>query len=146
MKETNCPVVYDASHSVQRPGANKGVSSGDSKFIAPLAKAAVAVGIDALFIESHPDPSNAISDGDNCINLNEIESLISDVIKINNVSKTKIRKLNDKIKQIKGSQIIDSRGNPTCEADVLLDNGIIGRGAVPSGASTGKLEALELQR
>ena len=50
-----------------------------------------------------------------------------------------------KIKQIKGRQIIDSRGNPTCEADVLLDNGILGRGAVPSGASTGKLEALELR-
>ena len=50
-----------------------------------------------------------------------------------------------KIKQIKGRQIIDSRGNPTCEADVILDNGIIGRGAVPSGASTGKLEALELR-
>ena len=87
LKETNCPVVYDASHSVQRPGANKGASSGDSKFIAPLAKAAVAVGIDALFIESHPDPSSAISDGDNCINLNEIESLISDIIKINNAIK-----------------------------------------------------------
>ena len=50
-----------------------------------------------------------------------------------------------KIKQIKGRQIIDSRGNPTCEADVILDNGILGRGAVPSGASTGKLEALELR-
>ncbi len=50
-----------------------------------------------------------------------------------------------KIKKIIGRQIIDSRGNPTCEADVVLDNGIIGRGAVPSGASTGKLEALELR-
>ncbi len=50
-----------------------------------------------------------------------------------------------KIKKIIGRQIIDSRGNPTCEADVILDNGIIGRGAVPSGASTGKLEALELR-
>ena len=50
-----------------------------------------------------------------------------------------------KIKQLKGRQIIDSRGNPTCEADLILDNGIIGRGAVPSGASTGKLEALELR-
>ena len=50
-----------------------------------------------------------------------------------------------KIKQIKGRQIIDSRGNPTCEADVLLDSGILGRGSVPSGASTGKLEALELR-
>ena len=50
-----------------------------------------------------------------------------------------------KIKKIIGRQIIDSRGNPTCEADVFLDNGIIGRGAVPSGASTGKLEAIELR-
>ena len=50
-----------------------------------------------------------------------------------------------KIKKIIGRQIIDSRGNPTCEADVILENGIIGRGAVPSGASTGKLEALELR-
>ena len=51
----------------------------------------------------------------------------------------------NKIKKIIGRQIIDSRGNPTCEADVILENGIIGRGAVPSGASTGKLEALELR-
>ncbi len=50
-----------------------------------------------------------------------------------------------KIKKILGRQIIDSRGNPTCEADVILDNGVVGRGAVPSGASTGKLEALELR-
>ena len=50
-----------------------------------------------------------------------------------------------KIKKIIGRQIIDSRGNPTCEADVILENGIVGRGAVPSGASTGKLEALELR-
>ena len=50
-----------------------------------------------------------------------------------------------KINKIIGRQIIDSRGNPTCEADVILNNGIIGRGAVPSGASTGKLEALELR-
>ena len=85
LKRHDCPIVYDASHSVQRPGANSGVSSGDSKYIAPLAKAAVAVGVDALFIESHPDPSNAISDGDNCININNIESLISDIIKIDNI-------------------------------------------------------------
>ena len=51
----------------------------------------------------------------------------------------------NKIKKIIGRQIIDSRGNPTCEADVILENGIVGRGAVPSGASTGKLEALELR-
>ena len=51
----------------------------------------------------------------------------------------------NKIKKIIGRQIIDSRGNPTCEADVIFENGILGRGAVPSGASTGTLEALELR-
>ena len=89
LKDNDCPIVYDASHSVQRPGANSGASSGDSKYIVPLAKAATAVGVDALFIESHPDPSNAISDGDNCININNIESLISDIIKIDNIVKNR---------------------------------------------------------
>ena len=89
LKDNDCPIVYDASHSVQRPGANSGASSGDSKYIAPLAKAATAVGIDALFIESHPDPSNAISDGDNCIDINNIESLIKHIIKIDNIVKNR---------------------------------------------------------
>ena len=84
MKENDCPIVYDASHSVQRPGAKIGASSGDSKFIIPLARAACAVGIDGLFVESHPDPANAISDGDNCININDIEILIKNIISINN--------------------------------------------------------------
>ena len=84
MKENECPIVYDASHSVQRPGAKIGASSGDSKFIIPLARAACAVGIDGLFVESHPDPANAISDGDNCININDIEKLIKNIISINN--------------------------------------------------------------
>ena len=87
LKENNCPVVYDASHSVQRPGANNGASSGDRRYISPLAKAATAVGIDALFIESHPDPSSAISDGDNCLNICDIEILLKDIIKINNAVK-----------------------------------------------------------
>ena len=87
MKENGCPIVYDASHSVQRPGANDGASSGDSKYITPLAKAAVAIGVDALFIESHPDPRNAISDGDNCKYINDIEKLMVDIIKINSALK-----------------------------------------------------------
>jgi 2-dehydro-3-deoxyphosphooctonate aldolase (KDO 8-P synthase) len=82
MKENGCPIVYDASHSVQKPGANNGVSSGDSKFISPLAKAAVAIGIDALFIESHPNPSKAISDGDNSLNINDLEKLLKEIIDI----------------------------------------------------------------
>ena len=84
MKENDCPIVYDASHSVQRPGAKIGASSGDSKFIIPLARAACAVGVDGIFVESHPDPANAISDGDNCININDIEILIKNIISINN--------------------------------------------------------------
>ena len=82
MKEMGCPVVYDASHSVQKPGAKMGASSGDSKYILPLAKAATAIGIDALFIESHPDPSKAISDGDNSMNLNNMENLLKEIISI----------------------------------------------------------------
>ena len=83
MKENDCPIVYDASHSVQKPGANnKGFSSGDSKFISPLAKAAVAIGIDGLFIDTHPNPENAISDGDNSMNINLIERLLKEIVDI----------------------------------------------------------------
>jgi 2-dehydro-3-deoxyphosphooctonate aldolase (KDO 8-P synthase) len=84
MKEMGCPVVYDASHSVQKPGAKMGSSSGDSKYILPLAKAATAIGIDALFIESHPDPSKAISDGDNSMKLNNMENLLKEIISVDN--------------------------------------------------------------
>ena len=84
MKEMGCPVVYDASHSVQKPGAKMGASSGDSKYILPLAKAATAIGIDALFIETHPDPSKAISDGDNSMKLNNMENLLKEIISIDN--------------------------------------------------------------
>ena len=84
MKEIGCPVVYDASHSVQKPGAKMGASSGDSKYILPLAKAATAIGIDALFIETHPDPSKAISDGDNSMKLNNMENLLKEIISIDN--------------------------------------------------------------
>jgi 2-dehydro-3-deoxyphosphooctonate aldolase (KDO 8-P synthase) len=60
---TGCPVVYDATHSVQRPGAQGTASGGDREFIAPLARAAVAAGVDAVFMEVHEDPSHALSDG-----------------------------------------------------------------------------------
>ncbi len=62
MKEFGFPVVFDCTHSVQKPGASEGTSGGDPRFIAPLARAAVAVGADALFIETHPDPPSALSD------------------------------------------------------------------------------------
>jgi len=71
-----CPVVFDATHSVQRPGGAGTVSSGDRDLVAPLARAAVAAGVDALFLEIHPDPSRALSDGPNSLPLHGVESLM----------------------------------------------------------------------
>jgi len=87
LRETGCPVVFDASHSVQQPGADSSQSGGESIFIPYLAKAATAVGIDALFVETHPLPEKAHSDGKNSMDLNMMESLITDVIKINELIK-----------------------------------------------------------
>jgi 2-dehydro-3-deoxyphosphooctonate aldolase (KDO 8-P synthase) len=71
-----CPVVFDATHSVQRPGGGGTVSAGDREFVAPLARAAVAAGTDALFLEIHPDPDRARSDGPNSLPLNAVEPLL----------------------------------------------------------------------
>lgn len=71
-----CPVVFDATHSVQRPGAAGTASSGDREFVGPLARAAVAVGVDALFLEIHPDPARALSDGPNSLPLGAVEPLM----------------------------------------------------------------------
>lgn len=73
---TFCPVVFDATHSVQRPGAAGTVSSGDREFVGPLARAAVAVGVDALLLEIHPDPARALSDGPNSLPLDAVEPLM----------------------------------------------------------------------
>ena len=70
------PTVFDATHAVQLPGAGGGKSSGQREFVAPLAKAALAAGAEGLFIETHPDPANAISDGPNMIALNDLPALI----------------------------------------------------------------------
>ncbi len=71
-----CPVVFDATHSVQRPGGAGTASSGDREFVAPLARAAVAAGVDALFLEIHPDPDRALSDGPNSLPLPAVELLL----------------------------------------------------------------------
>ena len=71
-----CPVVFDATHSVQRPGGAGTVSAGDREFVAPLARAAVAAGTDALFLEIHPDPDRARSDGPNSLPLTAVEPLL----------------------------------------------------------------------
>ncbi|HPG25681.1 MAG: 3-deoxy-8-phosphooctulonate synthase [Spirochaetaceae bacterium] len=73
------PVCFDATHAVQYPGANGGSSGGDRRFVAPLARAAVAAGIDALFIEAHPDPEHAPCDGPSQISFEELDRLLAEV-------------------------------------------------------------------
>lgn len=89
MRQTNCPVVYDATHSVQLPGGQGGSSGGQREFIAPLARAAVATGVAGIFMETHPDPDNALSDGPNSYRLDEIKSLLSSLKAIDDLSKSK---------------------------------------------------------
>jgi 2-dehydro-3-deoxyphosphooctonate aldolase (KDO 8-P synthase) len=76
MRQNGFPTVFDATHSVQLPGAGGGKSSGQREFVPPLARAALAAGAEGLFIETHPDPANAISDGPNMIPLQELPALI----------------------------------------------------------------------
>ncbi len=82
MTALGCPVVFDATPSVQQPGAGCGVSAGDRAFAAPLARAAVAVGVDALFLEVHPDPERALCDGPNSVALSNLEPLLKSVLAI----------------------------------------------------------------
>jgi 2-dehydro-3-deoxyphosphooctonate aldolase (KDO 8-P synthase) len=77
---TFCPIVFDATHSVQRPGGGGAVSTGDREFVAPLARAAVAAGVDALFLEIHPDPDRALSDGPNSLPLRTVEPLVRSLL------------------------------------------------------------------
>lgn len=84
MRETGYPVVMDATHSVQIPSRG-GASDGRPEFIAPLARAAAAVGIDALFVETHPDPSNALSDAGSQLPFSMLESLLKQVCAIDHV-------------------------------------------------------------
>jgi len=76
MRDTNCPVVFDATHSVQLPGGLGHASSGQRQFVPVLARAAVAAGISGLFIETHPDPDHAPSDGPNMWPLDKLENLL----------------------------------------------------------------------
>src|SRR5678809_9239 len=76
MRETGCPVVFDATHSVQLPGGRGNVSGGQREFIPVLARAAVAAGVAGLFMETHPDPSRALSDGPNAWPLARMKELL----------------------------------------------------------------------
>ena len=76
MKDMGVPVIFDATHSVQKPGGNGTSTGGNRQYVEYLAKAAVSVGIDGLFMETHPDPDNAKSDGPNMVPLGEMEELL----------------------------------------------------------------------
>ncbi len=82
LAETGCPVVFDATHSVQLPGGQGTASSGERRFVAPLARAAVAVGVDAVFMEVHEDPSRALSDGATSVPLAELPALLAELVAI----------------------------------------------------------------
>ncbi|MGL4942014.1 MAG: 3-deoxy-8-phosphooctulonate synthase [Thermoguttaceae bacterium] len=82
MRQLGVPVVFDATHSVQEPGGLGTSTGGNRAMVPPLARAAVAVGTDALFIETHPDPTKSPSDGPNMVPLNELESLVASVVAI----------------------------------------------------------------
>lgn len=82
MKQNGLPTIFDATHAVQLPGAGGGKSAGQREFVPPLARAALAAGADGLFIETHPDPANAISDGPNMIPLAELGGLLASCLAI----------------------------------------------------------------
>jgi 2-dehydro-3-deoxyphosphooctonate aldolase (KDO 8-P synthase) len=87
MRETGCPVVFDATHSVQLPGGQGTSSGGQREFVPVLARAAVATGIAGLFMETHPDPANAKSDGPNAWPLDRMESLLTTLVELDRVVK-----------------------------------------------------------
>lgn len=82
MKRFGFPVIFDATHSVQKPGGKGTATGGNREFVEPLAKAAIAVGVDGIFMETHPNPDNALSDGPNMVPLDYTEELLAKLIKV----------------------------------------------------------------
>jgi 2-dehydro-3-deoxyphosphooctonate aldolase (KDO 8-P synthase) len=89
LRETGAPVIFDATHSVQQPGGQGASSGGERKYVGVLARAAVAIGVAGVFIETHPDPDRAPSDGPNMIALKDLEPLLSDLIAFDKLAKAK---------------------------------------------------------
>ena len=87
--ETGCPVVFDATHSVQQPGGQGTTSGGQREFVPVLARAAVAVGVAAVFMETHQDPDNAPSDGPNMVPLEEMPALIETLLEFDRIAKAR---------------------------------------------------------
>lgn len=90
MAEIGCPVVFDATHSVMQPGGQGDRSGGQREFVPVLARAAVAVGVAAVFIETHPDPDNAPSDGPNMVPLNQFEALVAELLDYDALAKRRL--------------------------------------------------------
>lgn len=91
MRETECPVVFDATHSVQLPGGQGNSSGGQREFVPILARAAIAVGISGIFMETHPDPSKALSDGPNAWPLDQMKELLYVLKEIDQVIKSPLK-------------------------------------------------------
>ena len=89
MRATGCPVVFDATHSVQLPGGQGSASGGQREFVPVLARAAVAAGVAGLFMETHPEPSKALSDGPNAWPLARMESLLSTLVELDRTVKSR---------------------------------------------------------
>jgi len=89
MRETNCPVVFDATHSVQQPGGHGDRSGGQSEFVPLLARAAVSSGISGIFMETHPKPSEALSDGPNAVPLDQMRALLEILKELDSTVKSK---------------------------------------------------------
>ncbi|AZG75726.1 3-deoxy-8-phosphooctulonate synthase [Methylocystis rosea] len=89
LKETGAPVVFDATHAVQQPGGQGTSSGGERRFVSALARAAVAVGVAALFIETHPDPDAAISDGATQIPLGALEAMVEELMAFDRLAKAR---------------------------------------------------------
>lgn len=87
MRTTGCPVVFDATHSVQQPGGLGGSSGGQRQFVPVLARAAVAAGVAGVFMETHPDPDNALSDGPNAWPLDQLEGILGTLLELDAVCK-----------------------------------------------------------
>ena len=87
MAKNGYPIVFDATHSVQQPGGQGDQSGGQREFVEYLSRAAVAVGVAAIFLETHQDPDNAPSDGPNMVPLNKLDSLINQIVEIDKLIK-----------------------------------------------------------
>jgi 2-dehydro-3-deoxyphosphooctonate aldolase (KDO 8-P synthase) len=82
MQQMNVPVILDITHSLQQPNQGSGVTGGQPHLIGTIAKAGISIGVDGIFVETHPDPANALSDGANMLHLNNLESLLTQLVAI----------------------------------------------------------------